>query len=112
MYTLNTMPDLKHRLGTQDLGFLEIVAELWGVELTVRDIRLALSPLIRAMLDPTLVIEIIESLPGNARRALNTLVAEGGWLPWARFNQEFGPLREVGPGRRDRENHFLTRSPG
>ncbi|MFY9366656.1 MAG: hypothetical protein WAP13_08275 [Brevefilum fermentans] len=107
MYTLNTMPDLKHRLGTQDLGFLEIVAELWGVELTVRDIRLALSPLIRAMLDPTLVIEIIESLPGNARRALNTLVAEGGWLPWARFNQEFGPLREVGPGRRDREKPFL-----
>ena len=106
MYTLNTMPDLKHRLGTQDLGFLEIVAELWGVELTVRDIRLALSPLIRAMLDPTLVIEIIESLPGNAAE-LNTLNGRRIGCPGA-FNQEFGPL---GWTFRRTGKPFLTRSP-
>jgi hypothetical protein len=32
MYTRSDMPDLMHRLGTQDLGFLEIVAECMGCD--------------------------------------------------------------------------------
>ncbi len=100
------MPDLTYRLGTQDLGFLEIVAELWGLELQAPDARAALPPLARAMLNPALVHEVVETLPQDARRALDALLAHGGWLPWARFSQQFGPLREVGAGRRDREKPY------
>jgi hypothetical protein len=53
------------------------------------------------------VVEIVESLPPDARLALDTLAVNDGWLPWARFNQKFGPLREVGPGKRDREKPYL-----
>lgn len=101
------MPDLMHRLQTQDLGFLEIVAELWGVELKAADARSALRPLTRALLDPGLLIEIVDALPAQARQALDALILNEGWLPWGRFIQNFGPLREVGPGRRDREKPYL-----
>lgn len=107
MYTRSAMPDLMHRLGTQDLGFLEIVAELWGVDLSAPDVRGALPPLIRALLSPGLAVEIVDALPQDARQALDALVAHDGWLPWARFNQSFGPLRAVGPGKRDREKPYL-----
>jgi hypothetical protein len=101
------MPDLTHRLQSHDLGFLEIVAELWGVELRAPDARGALSPLTRAMLNPSLAIEIVATLPKDARQALDALVLHAGWMPWARFTQKFGPLREVGPGKRDREKPYL-----
>jgi hypothetical protein len=101
------MPDLTYRLGLHDLGFLEIVAKLWGVDLNAPDVRSALPPLTHAMLTPALVNEVVEALPADARQALDTLVGQAGWLPWARFNQKFGPLREVGPGKRDREKPYL-----
>ncbi len=107
MYTRSDMPDLMHRLQTHDLGFLEIVAELWGLEVTAPDVRTALPVLTRALRDPALVIEIVETLPANARQALDALVRHAGWMPWARFNQSYGPLREVGPGKRDREKPYL-----
>lgn len=107
MYTQSVMPDLTHRLQTQDLGFLEIVAELWGIEMKAPDTRSARQPLTRAMLNPGLVTEIVSALPDDARQALDALVLQSGWMPWARFNQQFGPLRDVGPGKRDREKPYL-----
>lgn len=107
MYTLSVMPDLSHRLQTQDLGFLEIVAELWGIEQSASDAQSALLPLTRKLLDPDLVFEIIDALPGDAHQALDALVVNNGWIPWARFTQKYGPLREVGPGKRDREKPYL-----
>ena len=101
------MPDLMHRLRTQDLGFLQIVAELWGIELIAPDAHSALPHMTRTMQDPALVSEIVEALPDDVRRALDALALQSGWMPWARFNQDFGPLREVGPGKRDREKPYL-----
>jgi hypothetical protein len=101
------MPDLTHRLQSHDLGFMEIVAELWGVELIAPDARGALSPLTRAMLNPSLAIEIAVALPEDARQALDALILHAGWMPWARVTQKFGSLREVGPGKRDREKPYL-----
>ncbi len=101
------MPDLQHCLRDHDLGFLEIVAELWGVELSAPDARQALPRLGKALLDPALVLEVIEALPENAREALDSLQINDGWLPWSRFTREYGALREVGPGRRDREKPHL-----
>ena len=107
MYTRSVMPNLMDRLQTHDLGFLEIVAELWGVDLEVPDTRSALMQLTRALLNPSLLIEIVDALSIDARRALDALVLNAGWMPWARFTQKFGPLREVGPGKRDREKPYL-----
>ncbi len=101
------MPGLIHRLRNHDLGFLQIVALLWGVDLDVPDARSALPILNRSLQDHVLVQEVVEALPEEARLALDALVRHEGWLPWSRFTRDFGELREVGPGRRDREKPFL-----
>ncbi len=107
MYTRSAMPNLKHSLRTQDLGFLSIVAEFWGVDLQAPDARTALPELIQQICVPEQVTEIVESLPSEARQALEDLVEDGGWMAWSRFVRENGELREVGPGRRDREKPYL-----
>jgi len=101
------MPDLNHRLRNLDLGFLKIVTELWGVDLSAPDARHALPVLVRDLLDPALVLEIVEALPEESRQALDALILNAGWIAWSRFTREFGALREVGPGRRDREKPHL-----
>ena len=102
------MPDFTHCLQIQDLGFLQIVAELWGVELTAADARQALPQLAESLLVPALALEVVEALPETARQALDALLAKGGWMPWSRFVRDYGGLREVGPGRRDREKPHLN----
>jgi len=101
------MPDLQHRFRTHDLGFLQIVASLWGVDLTAPDARSALPKLMRALLDPELAVEIVEALPDGAHQALDALINNEGWMAWPRFTLKFGQLREVGPGKRDREKPYL-----
>ena len=101
------MPDLQHRLRTHDLGFMEIVAQLWGLDLHAPDARTALPKLTRQMLDPELVDEIVAALPDETRHALDALIMNAGWMPWPRFTHTFGSLREMGPGKRDREQPYL-----
>ena len=101
------MPDLKHRFRTHDLGFLKIVAELWGIDLAAPDAKRGLSKLTHALLDQALVLEIVSALPDDAREALDALIRNEGWMAWPRFIIKFGKLREMGPGRRDREKPYL-----
>jgi len=106
------MPDLQHLLNNYDLGFLNIIADLWGVDIMAPDARHAHPILARKLLDSALVLEVVEALPDGARAALDRLVQEDGWMAWSRFTREFGPLREMGPGRRDREQpHLAPASP-
>jgi len=107
MYTRDAMPDLRHRLHTHDLGFQQIVAEFWGIELTAPDVRTALPQLAERMIEPALVLEIVESLSSKARHALDALIANRGKMSWSRFTRAFGTIREVGPGKRDREKPYL-----
>ena len=101
------MPDLLHRLRTHDLGFMKIVAQLWGLDLNAPDAKTALPELTKKLLDPATVGEIVASLPDETRSALDALVINGGWMPWSRFTRNYGSLREMGPGKRDREKPYL-----
>ena len=101
------MPDLQHCLQSQDLGFLKIVADFWGVDFAAPDARQGLPRLAESLLVPALVLEVAETLPETTRNALDALQANGGWMPWSRFVRDYGGLREVGPGRRDREKPYL-----
>ncbi len=97
------MRDLLSSLLDHDLGHLRIVAELWGLDLPPGGVREAAPPLVQAMLERTLLSEVVESLPAAARQALDALLAAGGRLPLSDLSRRFGPLRAMGPGRRDRE---------
>jgi hypothetical protein len=98
------MPGLLASLLPHDLGHLRILAELWGLELDAHDRDLAADELTASLLDPELARETMDILPADARAALTALLAAGGRLPWAEFARRFGEIREMGPGKRDREH--------
>jgi Helicase conserved C-terminal domain len=97
------MPDLYHAFQGYDLGYLRIVADLWGFELKSRDSAGATKELVTHLLDSQMVAEIISSLPVEAQNALNALAEAGGRIPWATFVRQYGDVREMGTGKRDRE---------
>jgi hypothetical protein len=101
------MPDLNESLQGRDLGHLRIVAEFWGIELDVPDARSGLPVLVKVMLDPHVAAEIVNDLPGEVRAALQDLAQGDGRMPWALFTRRYGEVREMGAGRRDREQPYL-----
>ncbi|MFZ5820938.1 MAG: helicase-associated domain-containing protein [Chloroflexota bacterium] len=101
------MPDLLASLQKHDLGHLRIVAELWGLELDSNEAGPAAEELAASLLDPPLAAEVLDSLSAESRAALTALTAGAGRLPWAEFSRRFGDIRDMGPGRRDREKPHL-----
>ncbi len=101
------MPDLLHSILKQDIGHLRIVAGLWGIELDSNDEDSAREELSASLLDPELVAELIDSFTPQAREALTMLTNAEGRIPWATFVRQFGDIREMGAGKRDRERPHL-----
>jgi hypothetical protein len=100
------MPDLIQSLQSYDLGHLRIVAGFWGLEVVSPDSQAALQELSVGLLDAQLLAEIMETLPPEARLAVEALTAGQGRLPWGEFTRKFGELRDAGAGRRDREQIY------
>lgn len=100
------MPDLVKSLQQHDLGYLRIIAQLWGLEIEGGEVRQAAPGLAAALRDPELVAEVVEALPPEASAALKDLLKHQGRLPWKRFARRYGEVREMGPGRRDREKPY------
>ena len=99
---------LLRTLQDHDLGHLRILAELWGFDLPPGSARQAVKSLANFMLDPANVEEIVGSLPVQVRRTLDHVVGMGGRVPLSDFVRRYGPLRDMGPGRRDREKPWRT----
>ncbi len=97
------MPDFKQSLLGQDLGHLRIIAEHWGVQLESMEAKAANTELGGLVLNRELLAEVLEALPPGAMQALNALQEKSGRLPWSQFTRRFGEVREVGPGKRDRD---------
>ena len=102
------MPDLFHSLLKQDIGYLRIIAELWGLELDSKNVDAAREKLTVSLLDPNLLAELIDSLPPEADSAITALVNVGGRIPWPTFTRKFGDIREAGAGKRDRTKLHLN----
>ncbi len=101
------MPDLPTSLRNHDLGYLQIVAELWGLELHSNELNSAAEELSASLLAPDLVHDYIDSLNPETRAALQALVDRQGRMPWAEYTRLYGEAREMGPARRDRERPYL-----
>ena len=102
------MPSLEQSLHGYDIGHLRILAERWGVELAATETDAARKELAESLLDKSLVREMYDALPEEARAALDALLRGKGRLPWAFFTRRFGEVREMGAGRRDREAPHLN----
>ncbi|HEY3311702.1 MAG TPA: helicase-associated domain-containing protein [Anaerolineales bacterium] len=101
------MPSLAQTLPSNDIGFLRIVASLWGLELASSDPAEAVIELADGLCDAELLEEVVSTLPGDGRAALDALLSENGRMPWVAFSRRFGELREMGAGKRDREQPHL-----
>ncbi len=101
------MPDLEQSLGTYDLGYLQIVANLWGIEFAASDFNQGLETLPQILLDAQLAQETIQSLPTEAQTALADLMRNDGRMSWSFFTRRYGEVREMGSGRRDRARPYL-----
>ncbi|GAB4477212.1 MAG: hypothetical protein Kow0088_15800 [Anaerolineales bacterium] len=102
------MPNLSQSLAKHDLGFLRIIAQLWGMETVFSEKRTAISQLTQWMTEPQNMRNLIRQLPSEAREAIEELAAHHGRLPFARFSRKYGEIRQVGSGKRDREAIFLN----
>ena len=97
------MPSLGRTLQDLDSGHLRVIAELWGIDSPRGPEPEAASALARQMLEPGLAAEISQTLPIASGEALAFLLGRGGRAALAELGLRFGPMRIVGPGRRDRE---------
>ena len=101
------MPDLFHSLINHDLGHLHIIAGLWGLELESNETDSAREELSVSLLNFELVTELIDSLSPTARTAITALSSSNGRIAWSTFTRQYGDIREMGAGKRDRERPHL-----
>ncbi|MFQ5942739.1 MAG: helicase-associated domain-containing protein [Anaerolineales bacterium] len=94
------MQTLAQTLQDHDRSHLKVIADLWGLDLPNDHQSMTIKGLSGAMLERTPVF--VETLPGSAKRALERIVQSGGRLPMEALVRRFGPLRDMGPGKRDR----------
>lgn len=100
------MPDLYDSLLNHDIGHLRIIAELWGLELSSKNVDAAREKLSISLLEPSLLAELIDALSPEADSAVTTLINSGGRIPWPTFTRRYGDIREAGAGKRDRETPY------
>jgi hypothetical protein len=100
------MRTLVQSLQDHDRGYLRIVAELWGFDPPTGSRPAASQRLSEAMLAQA--SEMAAALPAEAARVLELLNRHAGRLPLEELGLRFGPLREMGPGRRDREKPWAS----
>lgn len=100
------MPDLAESLQGKDLGYLHIIAALWGYELTSQEVQAAILEIKNILLTQPGVDKMLSSLAPEASLALDDLRRHLGRQPWAQFSRTYGEIREVGPGKRDRERPY------
>ncbi len=101
------MPDLLQCLSNHDLGFLRLVAELWGVNASGATTAAFARDLAAVIDREGEAQEVILSLPQSAQDALLELKAHGGKMAWSAFTRKYGFLRSMGPAKRTREKPHL-----
>lgn len=93
---------LLQTLQDQDLGHLRVIAELWGLDPPKGSPLTAANDLSEAMTRPGALRETYETLPEAAGQALGFILSHGGMVALQALVNRFGPIRRMGPGRRDR----------
>ncbi|TFG73089.1 MAG: hypothetical protein E4H27_01420, partial [Anaerolineales bacterium] len=91
------------------MGRLRIIAHLWGFEpIAVRHPDVA-AELVDTMVDADAVMAVISKLPEHHMAALDDLLRHNNSMPWASFLRRWGPMRDIGMGKMEREE--LWREP-
>ncbi len=101
------MPTLTDALRGRDMGFLKMVANAWGLELSAPDTATALPQVVEGILGHQWRDDVLAALPRGAQAALQYLLKSEGRLSWAVFIRRYGEVRPFGPGKREKERPDL-----
>jgi hypothetical protein len=97
------MRSLLHTLEDQDTGYLRILCELWGFDLPQDSDRSVVDEITLTMLNRNALDELLDSLPDAAKQTLEGIAQAGGRMALPDLVRDHGELREMGTGKRDRE---------
>jgi hypothetical protein len=100
------MRTLEQALLDHELIVLRVIGEWLGLDLTGRDKPRAVAELAAELAQFDLVREV-EYLEPEEAAALTSLVRQGGRAPVAVFERDHGEVRQMGPGRLEREEPWL-----
>ena len=92
------------------LDICKLLRNVGALNLNSNELDKATKKLAASLLDPKLVAELMDSLTPQVREALNALTESNGRIPYANFIRQFGDIREMGAGKRDREHPHLKPS--
>ena len=101
------MLNLEQTLRTYDPVMLGVIADRWDVDLETRSVTDILKLLVATMLDPGAAAATWDRLDDAQRGALQALLGAGGAMPARMFFRLYGDIREMGPGRLEREKPYL-----
>ena len=96
------MPTIKNLLHNHDEDVQRSILARWGfelpAELTVRDLQ----EFSETAIKEGVLLEIVQTLPEDARVSLLDLLKKGGKMPWSQFSRTYGEIRVMGAGKRER----------
>ena len=101
------MPTLAQSLSKYDLGFLRIIAQLWGIELNSKHRVGIVQELSEGMLHGDNLNLVLANIPEEALEIFADLRSQNGKMKVTLFERKYGGIRKVGQGKRDREAIFL-----
>jgi hypothetical protein len=103
------MPTFQTILQDKDLSFLQNIAFFWGIELSAPDDISAKTILLESISkDHNQVLEIVDSLPEDAKKAFLALLENDGRMVWTKFARSYGDVRNMGSAKRERERPDLN----
>ena len=102
------MRSLLNTLEDQDTGYLRILCELWGFDSPQGSHRSVVENITRAMLKQNTLDELLDSLPDPAKQTLEGIAHADGRTAFPDLIRDHGELREMGPGKRDREQPWRS----
>jgi hypothetical protein len=97
------MPDFFQLFPPQDQDLLRIVAGFWQLDLQGDNPHAWAEQISAVMRGQEARAEVLDALSPQALAAFKDLVSRQGQHPWPEFAREFGEIREMGAGKRDRE---------
>lgn len=96
------MPTIKNLLHTHDADVQRTILIRWGFDLP-GDITIQnLKEFAVAAVKEGILLEIIQTLPKDAKLCLKDLMRKGGKMPWSQFSRIYGDIRVMGAGKRER----------
>ncbi len=100
------MVTLERALSEHPLILLRVLGEWWELDLTGYDAQASAKAVAAALRQVDMAQELLY-MPEEEAAALRDLTAAGGKLPVATFSRLHGAVRQMGPGRLEREEPWL-----